>query len=151
MSPKGAAVMDTKMPDTRRVAAYAAVYIDRGEKLTSGRGSVPEQLAAIRKMAAAREQKIGVVGIDVIVGKRQAGKIEALVEEAERLAHEAFADEPYELTFCVSGLLAETTGKDPRDSPRSARSILATGKTDLPESAEVIETDHGYAVRHLEP
>jgi hypothetical protein len=50
-------------------------------------------------------------------------------------------------TFYVVGLVAETTDKDPRESPQSGRSILTTGKTDLPDGGQVIETEHGYAVR----
>lgn len=147
-STEGVAVTDNDMPETKRMAAYASVYIDRGESLASGKGSIPEQLAFIRKTAAERGQTIGVVGIDVVVGKRDVAKMEALVTEAERLAHEAFADDPSELTFYVVGVFAETTHKDPRESPHSARSILTTGKTDLPEGGEVIETEHGYAVRY---
>jgi hypothetical protein len=139
--------MDKDKPMTERLAAYAAVYIDQGERLAFGRGSIPEQLAVIRKRAAERGQTIGVVGIDVIVGEREVAEMEAFVTEAERLAHEAFADDPSELTFYVVGLVAETTDKDPRDSPQSARSIVTSGKTDLSEGGEVIETEHGYAVR----
>jgi len=139
-----------KEPETKQMVAYAAVYINQGERLAFGKGSIPEQLATIRKTVAEQGQTIGVVGIDVIVGERDLAEMEALVTEAERLAHEAFADEPSEVTFYVVGLLADTTDEDPKDSPQSARSIFTKGKTGLPEGGEVVETEHGYAVRFPE-
>lgn len=75
--------------------------------------------------------------------------MEKLVTEAERLAHEAFADDPdSERTYYIVGLVADKRTTDPRDDPNSARSIITTGKTDFDrEGAELVETEQGYAVR----
>jgi hypothetical protein len=132
--------------------AYVAVYLDRGERLNSGKGSLPDQLASIRKQATDRGLTLGqLVGIDVIVGPRQTGKIEEFVTEAERLAHAAFADDPAERTYYVVGLVAKTTRADPRDDPHSARSVITSmiekGQLELPDAADVTETEHGYAFR----
>jgi hypothetical protein len=108
-----------------RMVAYASVYLDRGESLSKGRSAISTQLGAIRKQASEQGGSISVVAIDVIVrpGTSQR-KLEEVTAEAERLAHEAFADhnDP-ELPFYVVALKAETREEDPRDHPQSARSL----------------------------
>jgi hypothetical protein len=134
-----------------RLAAYAAVYIDRGDKLADGENAIETQLDEIKRSAAKRGQTIPVVGIDVIVDKRDVGKLESLVTEAERLAHEAFALSNDDPTFYVVGLVAQSSRHDPRDdNPHSARSIVSFGAPELPKGAEVVETEHGYEIRLIE-
>jgi hypothetical protein len=134
----------------RRQVAYAAIYVDRGDKLATGRNAVKTQLSGIREMVARQGDEIAAVGVDVIVGKRDADKLETLVTEAERLAHEAFADATGDRTFVVVGLIAETRDHDPRtNNPHAAMSVIVAG---MPEDVdgEIVPTEHGYEIRPRE-
>jgi hypothetical protein len=137
-----------------RITAYAAVYLDRGERLTYGRGSIPEQLEGMRRQAEEAGAVITMVGVDVIMSPQQYAEMEGFVTEAERLAHEAFAGYDGDPTFYCAGLVASSQTDDPRDQPGSARSMMleaikgsTAGLDGLVPAGEVEETEHGYAMR----
>jgi hypothetical protein len=137
--------------EQKYMIGYGAVYIDRGEQLEVGEASIPDQIASIRKFAAVNGQLLGPVGIDVIVGDKDASRLETLVEKTERLLLEAFAGDADSRLLVVVGMVAKSQKDEPRSDGYSARgfgtALLEKGKVELPSGAEERDTENGYAFR----
>ena len=103
----------------------AAVYVNRGERLRSGKNSLVRRFGLIRDLAAARGEAIDFVGIDLIVDQAHRSEIDTLISETQRLAHEVLPEASSADVYVVA-IPAETAdGDDPQNTPGSALSVLS--------------------------